>query len=219
MAEAENCIPWEKDKVRCNLSKAFADNSELELLSLIKGNSFLLYELYSHKYGIQPAFHEVSFGTNLRCDFTWLNDNSDGPERVLVEIEKPKLEIFKKNGEPTYQLNHAIEQVKSWRRYFQEIPAEKRRIFGAVCRFRYILVAGCRKDWQNAYAAKWRIDNNNETNIEIRSSDIFYDAIDVLDQHPEEFWSFAENPKTLFPSELENYYKGYQYMDFWRKIL
>lgn len=93
-----------------SLDLAFKNNSEVELLQTIKSYSFLLY---SRKWGIQPSFHEVNFGSKLRCDFAWLNDNSDGPEWVLLEVEKTKMKLFTKKGEPSAELNHAIEQVKT----------------------------------------------------------------------------------------------------------
>lgn len=211
---------WDKTKVAADLKSAFDNNSESQLLATLKENSFLFYELYSRKGGIQPVFREISFGGGLRCDYAWLNDNSDGPEWVLVEIEKPKLELFRKdNNEPTHQLNHAFEQIKSWRRYFNENPSEKRRIFGAVGRFRFILVGGDKESWAQKIASKWRIDNNGETNIEIRSSDIFLRALKILEEHPEELWSFAENPTTLPPSDLQKFWEDYKYMDTWRKII
>ena len=108
---------WDLNKVKRLLEEAFSKNSERKLLSLIKNNSFLLYELYQRKYNISPCFAEIPFG-DYRCDFCWLNENSDGPEWVLVEIEKPSLSLFKKNGDPTYYLTHAIEQVKSWKIFF-----------------------------------------------------------------------------------------------------
>lgn len=75
----------------------------------------------------------------LRCDLAWLNDNSDGPEWVLMELEKPKMRIFNANGTPSSELNNAIEQVKTWQRYFNEIPSEKKRIFGAVAKFSFFI--------------------------------------------------------------------------------
>jgi hypothetical protein len=211
---------WDIIKVADDLKKAFENNSEQQLLATLKDNSFLFYELYSRKGGIQPVFREINFGGVFRCDYAWLNDNSDGPEWVLVEVEKPKLELFKKeNKEPTHQLNHAFEQIKSWRRYFNENPSEKRRIFGAVGRFRFILVAGDKRDWANIDASKWRIDNNSETKIEIRSSDIFYRALKILQEHPDELWSFAENPRTLKHTDLENYCKNYGYLDLWKQLI
>ena len=104
---------WGIARVCAELTTAFEENSEQKLLSVLKDNSFLFYELYSRKYGIQPVFREINFGGELRCDFAWLNDNSDGPEWVLVEVEKPKMKLFTQKNEPTSELNHAIEQVKS----------------------------------------------------------------------------------------------------------
>jgi hypothetical protein len=219
MTAEEILAIWDKKKVTDDLNKAFQNNSELQLLATLKENSFLFYELFSRKYGIQPVFHEITFGGGLRCDFAWLNDNSDGPEWVLLEIEKPKLDIFKKDGEPTHQFNHALEQVKSWRRYFNENTSEKKRIFGAVARFRFLLVAGDSDIWSIEKAAKWRIDNNKETDIEIRSSNVFYRALKILETQPEELWGFAGNSKTIQPSDLRNYWENYNYMDKWRQFI
>lgn len=211
---------WNKVTVMSDLNIAFDNNSESQLLETLKDNSFLFYELFSRKHGIQPIFREISFGGELRCDYAWLNDNSDGPEWVLVEIEKPKFELFRKgNNEPTHQLNHALEQLKSWRRYFNENPSEKKRIFGAVGRFRFVIVGGANENWAQGKPSKWRIDNNKETGIEIRSSDIFIRALKILEEHPDELWSFAENPKTLPPGDLQKFWEEYGYMDHWRKII
>lgn len=209
---------WNIDEVERDIEKAFQENSEIQLLSILKNNSFLFYELYSRKYGIQPNFSEISFAGELRCDFAWLNDNSDGPEWVIVEIEKPKIKLFKKNNEPTAELNHAIEQVKSWDRYFKENPGERKRIFGAVSRFRHILVAGSVHDWQTESAIKWRAYHNEESKIEIRSSEIFRRAIDLYKSHSEELWSFEEHPVSLKHSDLRTYWENYGYMDTWRKV-
>ncbi|MDP3461944.1 MAG: DUF4263 domain-containing protein [Bacteroidales bacterium] len=209
---------WDLKKVEIDLEKAFKDNSEVQLLDILKKNSFLFYHLYSRKIAIQPSFSELSFSNEMRCDFAWLNDNSDGPEWVLIEIEKPRMRLFNKNGDPSSELNHAIEQVKSWDRHFRENPMEKKRIFGAVSRFRYILVAGTREDWQQEKAIKWRAYHNEVNKIEIRSSDIFFDSLKYAQNHYEDLWSFEENPKSLKHSELKKYWKNYKYMDLWRMI-
>ena len=210
---------WNIDTVEEKIDDAFEKNSEIQLLEILKENSFLFYELYSRKGGIQPNFSEISFAGEMRGDFAWLNDNSDGPEWVLVEIEKPKMKLFKKNNEPSFELNHAIEQVKSWDRYFHQNPLEKKRIFGAVSRFRFILVAGAREDWQTENAIKWRTYHNKESNIEIRSSDVFKNAITVARNHFDELWSFEEHPVSLKHAGLKKYWENYNYMDLWRKTL
>jgi hypothetical protein len=211
-------VPWNLEHIKQDLDKAFLEKSENQLLAILKNNSFLFYELFSRKYGIQPIFHEVPFGSDYKCDFAWLNDNSDGPEWVLVEIENPKLNIFKRNGEPSHFLNHAIEQVKTWRKYFNDNPSDKRKIFGAVTRFRYILVVGDKESWKLPNSAKWRIDHNREDKIEIRTSDIFYRALKILEEHPSELWSFAENDKTLLPSKLKDYWENNDYISYWRNL-
>jgi hypothetical protein len=210
---------WNIPKVEAEINQAFEINSELQLLKILKENSFLFYELYSRKNGIQPNFSEISFAGEMRGDFAWLNDNSDGPEWILIEVEKPKMNLFKQNNDPTFELNHAIEQVKSWDRYFDKNPSEKKRIFGAVSKFRYILIAGTRKDWQTENAIHWRAYHNKESKIEIRSSDIFKDAIQIAKSQTDLLWSFEENPISLKDSELKNYWKNYSYMDLWRKVL
>jgi len=209
---------WNADDVEEKLNQAFENNSEVELLEILKNNSFLFYELYSRKYGVQPNFKEISFGGELRCDFAWLNDNSDGPEWVLVEIEKPKMKLFRKDNEPASELNHAIEQVKSWDRYFIENSNEKKRIFGAVARFRYILVAGSTEDWSTDNALKWRKHHNSESKIEIRSTNVFYKALNLFRTHEEEFWSFKKNPISKNHSELKSYWESYDYINLHRRL-
>mgnify|MGYP000941434843 CR=1 FL=1 len=209
---------WNINQVKKDLIKAFNENSETSLLKILKDNSFLFYELFSRKYGIQPIFREVNFGAKLRCDFAWLNDNSDGPEWVLLEVEKPSMKVFNLNNEPSSELNKAIEQVKTWDRYFLENTSERRRIFGAVAKFRFILVAGDKKSWETEEAIKWRNHHNSTSNIEIRTTEIFNRAIQKFEIISSEFWSFEEKPKTLEFSLLADYWKNYDYMDKMRKI-
>jgi len=128
------------------------------------------------------------------------------------------MRIFNKNGKPSADLNAAVEQVKTWQRYFHENDSEKNRIFGAVARFRYILVAGEKSDWDNEEARKWRTFHNSNENIEIRTIDVFLRALEDYKKQPIQFWSFEENPKTIEASKLENYWKKYGYMDQMRKI-
>lgn len=221
LTESEPPVPasvWDVNKTEKLLRAAFENNSELELLEVLKTNSFLFHELYERKFAIQPVFHEINFGAKLRADFAWLNDNSDGPEWVLVEVEKPRMKLFSKNHKPSSELSYAIEQVKSWDRYFKEYPSEKKRIFGAVARFRFILVAGDHESWSSEQAIKWRAHHNAESNIEIRSSTVFTTALDMIKSYPANFWSFEENPVSIPFSALEKYWQTYGYMDSWRKI-
>ena len=206
-------------KARTLLTKAFNDNSELELLSVLKAFPFLFYELYSRKLNASPCFCEVEFGNEYRCDFCWLNDNSDGPEWVLVEIEKPLMKCFTKKDCPSSELHHAIEQVKSWDRYFAENPSEKNRIFGAVKSFRFIIVAGSKEEWDDVAHLKWRAHNNRTTNIEIRTSDVFIRALEIAENNPSIVENFMIDKEVRKTRYLSDFLTNYDYFDKWRKLL
>jgi hypothetical protein len=209
---------FDKEKIRVKLEQILRENSERKLLALLKENSFLFSDIYSRQYGIQPNFAEVPFGTKHRCDFCWLNDNSDGPEWVLVEIEKPEITLFNKGGDPSAELNHAIEQVRAWDRYFSTNPNEKSRIFGAVSKFRYVLVVGSKEAWESNSAALWKSHFNNTNNIEIRSTDTFIKSINRFHEDPR-YFSFEQYPHSWGSSKLSDYCNSYQYILHWKNVL
>jgi hypothetical protein len=213
-----NGTVWDIRKVEQELNDSFKSDSETDLLRILKDNTFLFYHLFFRKGGAQQIFREIEIGSKLRCDFAWLNDNSDGPEWVLVEIEKPRMKIFTKQNKPTKELNAAIEQVKTWQRHFLHHPADKRKIFGAVARFRYILVAGDKESWSTEEAMKWRSHNNQTSDIEIRTTDVFLRALQHYKNNSDDFWSYEEKPTTLGFKDLEDYWKNYGYMDRMRQI-
>jgi hypothetical protein len=209
---------WNVDQVEIDLKAAYETGLEIDLLKILKANSFLFYELYKRKWRIHPVFAEVSFGGKYKADFVWLNDDSDGPEWVLVEVEKPRMNLFKGNDYAAAPLNNAIDQMKSWDRYFKSNPLEAKRIFGAVAKFRYILVAGDREDWQTEQAMLWRNQHNIDSKIEIRSLGAFLTSLEIMKKEPKEFWSFAAHPIARPSTELEPYWKGNKWMDEMRLI-
>lgn len=50
----------------------FENNSERELLNLLKKNSFLFYYLIEQKRGIQQTFRKASFSNKSKYDFILL---------------------------------------------------------------------------------------------------------------------------------------------------
>ncbi|MFI5158657.1 MAG: hypothetical protein ACHQF4_07305 [Sphingobacteriales bacterium] len=44
-------------------------------------------------------------------------------------------------------------------------------------------------------------------------------SIKVAEEDPGELWSFAKHPVTHSHGELQEYWKNYNYMDRWRKII
>ena len=210
-------LNWHVDEVETQLRSAYESGLEVELLKVLKGNTFLFYDIFRRKYSPGPVFHEVGFG-NLRCDFAWLNDDSSGPEWTLVEVESPSMPLFRQNGKPSHKLNGALDQVKSWRRHFETYPGDRRQIFGAVAKFRYILIAGMPDDWQERKAMGWSADNNRTSEIEVRSFGTFDRSLAVLRQSPSEMWAFEREPVSLSPSRLQGYWEKHNYITRMREM-
>lgn len=208
---------WDIQNVEHKLETIFNDNSDLDLKKLLQQNSFLFYDIYTRKQ-IQPNFYSVDIGEQLICDFAWLNDNSDAPEWVLVTIGKPKLELPSIPNTLPFELNKSIERVKDIERYFIENPNEKKRIFGAVGKFRFVLIIGDSAFWQDETMGIWRRNHNATNKIEIRTTSVFDVAIKILKNQPDSFWSFQENPKSLPKHKLEQFCNKYSYMKIMKRL-
>lgn len=79
-------------------------------------------------------------------------------------------------------------------------------IFGAVKKFRFVVVAGSKEEWSNEYAAKWRWQNNNETKYEVRTSDVFWRSLDIIEKNENAREGFEIEMRK--PSQLEEFYKS-----------
>lgn len=60
---------------------------------------------------------------------------------------------------------------------------------------------------------KWRNHHNSTSSIEIRTTEVFSKAVQHMKIKPNDFWSFADYPKTLEFAKLEDYWKNNAYMD------
>ncbi len=202
---------WNADEIEKELQAAYSSGLEIELLKVLRASPVLFYDVFRRSHSSEPVFHEVGFG-GLRCDFAWLNDDSSGPEWVLVEVESPGMKLFRRDGKPSQGLSGALDQVKSWRRHFEKYPSDRSQVFGAVAKFRYVLIAGKAEDWSKEKAMDWRADHRRTSNIEIRSFGAFDKALDVMRNSPDELWAFEQKPKSLPPSKLKSYWKNHAYI-------
>jgi hypothetical protein len=161
----------------------------------------------------------VSFGGGLRCDFCWLNDNSYGPEWVLVEMENPKLKIFNSKNEPAAELNHAIEQVRSWVATSSRIQPKRDEYSVPYQNFvMYWSLVQKRIGKREMLHCGGPILMMKEK-IEIRSSSVFYESLRHYIDHEGDFWSFKEHPVSLMSKDLKRYCDEYGYLQKWRTIL
>jgi hypothetical protein len=80
--------------------------------------------LKSHPELICPThdvcWSKMAFGQHV-SDFVFREPNND---YLLVEIEAPRRLLFRKDGHPRQELNHAIGQIRDWVRYIQDNKAQ-----------------------------------------------------------------------------------------------
>jgi hypothetical protein len=93
------------------------NGTEAELQSLIERHPRLLSEQFAHCYHVFPR---VSLGERFEADFLCLDIPSSGNEWIAVEIEDPKKNVITKSGRKTAVLEHAIQQVRDWRRWLTD---------------------------------------------------------------------------------------------------
>lgn len=80
--------------------------SENVIQKFIEENPVLLSPFNAKKLFLKPSI----LGKYV-ADFAILDANKN---LIFIEIEKPTLSLFKKNGHPTADLNHAYDQVNDW---------------------------------------------------------------------------------------------------------
>jgi Domain of unknown function (DUF4263) len=71
---------------------------------------------------------KLQFGAHV-SDFVFRESHND---YLLVEIEAPHRELFRRNGHPRHQLTHAIGQIDDWLGYIQDNKAKIERELGLV---------------------------------------------------------------------------------------
>lgn len=85
----------------------YAENvREEELQVFIQDNPIVL-----NSFSPLRVYHKSPITTRYFCDFALITPKR---ELVLVEIEKPAIQLLKENGEQAANLTHAFEQVKTW---------------------------------------------------------------------------------------------------------
>ena len=87
---------------------------EEPIQKFIEVNPILFAQFHAKK-----LFFKTNILGKFKTDFIIL----DTQNRLLfIEIEKPSLRLFRKNGHPTSYLNHAYEQVRDWLNEYSKHP-------------------------------------------------------------------------------------------------
>ncbi len=96
-----------------------ASSDEKEIHNIIKENSYFFYGLMRMR-GQSPLYSKVKLGNEYETDFLYFDLSSFGPDWKLIEIESPRANIFRKNGDTTAEFNHAIQQIRNWHDWITE---------------------------------------------------------------------------------------------------
>jgi hypothetical protein len=98
--------------------------SERDLHALLRSNPVAL-----DAYG-QRVFSELRLGRAHRVDLAIQYDQADHTV-ALVELERASHSIFRKNGRLRDPVDHAVQQVEDWLRWWREHPSEVPEPFDA----------------------------------------------------------------------------------------
>jgi len=110
-----------------------AQNVFRTFAAIVKRKSFLERRihrfLYQHAKLLLPSYnrcffeHLLSFGHEHRiADFILERDPAF--PALLIELESPSAKLFRKNGEPTAEANHACNQIAEWVMFIEKNPTE-----------------------------------------------------------------------------------------------
>jgi hypothetical protein len=126
---------------------------------------------------------EISFGADFKLDFVrGFDRGSPGFAYELIEIESPHTPPYKSNGVPTERLNHALQQVRDWKRWITaNLNGETARLFPSgqlnsegQSVFKYTIVIGRRA---NSEAHLNRRNQFEAEGVEVRSFDYLTDKL------------------------------------------
>lgn len=156
-------------------------------------------------YGVSPLYSKIKLGSNFEVDFAYFDTSSYGPEWELVEIESPKQKLFKKNGDPTAALTHAIRQLEEWHSWIHENLDYARKLMPYIEYPMGYIFMGRRKDLtiEDAKRLK-RLNFTYRKSVEIHTLDYFtsgaQSVINIVEKENQGDWPLAM--KALSHSDL-----------------
>jgi hypothetical protein len=104
--------------------------------------------------GASPLYSKIRLGSEYELDFAWFDTGSSGAEWRFVELEAPSRQMFRKSGEPSYWLNHALQQVRDWNSWVHQNLAYARKLMPYVDYPLSYVVVGRRKELTSTNAER-----------------------------------------------------------------
>lgn len=161
------------------------DNSqkEEEIQDFLKENPFL----------IQPhsiCIPKQKLAEKFITDFVIVNKLEQGLKYTLIEIEKPNMPIFTKNGEFRSEFQHAYNQTLDWDNFIKENGQYIQNTLKDFKEPNYLIVAGRSKDFTDENRKKLFAWNHSHKNTSFITYD---DLIIKLDEIIENLKELEKN--------------------------
>ncbi len=150
--------------------------SERDMQAYLEENPFLLIQHLGGGHG-RYVLPQLRLGSEYVTDFVLCERDSLGYHWTLVEIESPLAVRGKQTGEPTAELNHAINQIQDWRRWLTENVAYARsqlRLKDIDSTAAGLVIMGRRGDGVDPARLRQALTQNN---IEVHSYDWLVDTL------------------------------------------
>jgi hypothetical protein len=118
-------------------------------------------------------------GSRYEIDFLVADKDSQGFHWMAIELESPFSKTYKKNGDPTKELSHAMQQIRNWRAWIRDNQAHAQNpVIKNGLELPDITSDGLpgliiigRRDTENEKYRFKRRDLGNEANMKIHSYD------------------------------------------------
>jgi hypothetical protein len=152
-----------------------ADESENVLQKHLEIHPYILSQQFSHCHYVFP---KVALGNQYETDFMCLDIPSYGKEWKGIELEATNKKVVTKTGRKTAQLEHAIQQIRDWRKWITENLDYARRskdqsglgLVDISPRFDGYVIIGRRKNFDQKFN-ELRTQVRQDEHIHIRSWD------------------------------------------------
>ncbi len=107
-------------------------SGEREIHRQLEANPWIFFPLFQYSYRGFVVSH-FSLGDEFNADFAVLTAYSGGWFVHFVELEPPSLRPFNRSGVYSKRLNHAADQIRSWK-LFIERPEKKSYLISQLAR-------------------------------------------------------------------------------------
>jgi len=157
-AEQRTVLDFEEEQLRSKYEKFLRSaTSEAQMQYLLEANPVLipgLYDLHNGPKG-NVVISKLRLADEYVTDFAYVSENSAQCLITLVEIESPKIQMFRKSdGLFTAEFSRALQQLRDWEQWCAQHPSHLKDTFRRVFHrstfkyqrifVRFVLVAGRR---------------------------------------------------------------------------